>query len=190
MQGHGERADILSQASFDYAASQGNGYDFADLTEPSQSQSSLHRFAALSIADEPDLSQRDFEEAFPDGVENSKIEKVLPEYACRYYCHSMISLLCVLCSLHSYCGIHNPACVVLCVTCNKWFCNGRGNTAGSHIVRHLVRAKHKEVKMHKDSPLGDILLDCYNCFNRNIFLLGFIPAKSDSVVVLLCRYAY
>merc|ERR1719335_1967824 len=31
------------------------------------------------------------------------------------------------------------------------------------------------------------LLECYNCGQRNVFLLGFIAAKSDSVVVLLCR---
>lgn len=31
------------------------------------------------------------------------------------------------------------------------------------------------------------MLECYNCGCRNVFLLGFIPAKSDSVVVLLCR---
>jgi RNA helicase (UPF2 interacting domain) len=31
------------------------------------------------------------------------------------------------------------------------------------------------------------VLECYNCGCRNVFLLGFIPAKSDSVVVLLCR---
>lgn len=27
----------------------------------------------------------------------------------------------------------------------------------------------------------------YNCGSKNVFLLGFIPAKSDTVVVLLCR---
>lgn len=31
------------------------------------------------------------------------------------------------------------------------------------------------------------MLECYNCGCRNVFLLGFIPAKADSVVVLLCR---
>jgi regulator of nonsense transcripts 1 len=31
------------------------------------------------------------------------------------------------------------------------------------------------------------VLECYNCGCRNVFLLGFIPAKADSVVVLLCR---
>ncbi|MEQ2184559.1 Regulator of nonsense transcripts 1 [Goodea atripinnis] len=86
-----------------------------------------------------------------------------------------------------YCGIHDPACVVYCNTSKKWFCNGRGNTSGSHIVNHMVRAKCKEVTLHKDGPLGETVLECYNCGCRNVFLLGFIPAKADSVVVLLCR---
>lgn len=88
-----------------------------------------------------------------------------------------------------YCGISNPACVVRCnvASCRKWFCNSRGNTSGSHIVNHLVRAKHKEVCLHRDSPLGETILECYNCGCRNVFLLGFISATTDSVVVLLCR---
>ncbi|XP_031390942.1 regulator of nonsense transcripts 1 homolog [Punica granatum] len=88
-----------------------------------------------------------------------------------------------------YCGVSNPACVVRCnvPSCRKWFCNSRGNTSGSHIVNHLVRAKHKEVCLHKDSPLGETILECYNCGCRNVFLLGFISAKTESVVVLLCR---
>ncbi|RLN36054.1 hypothetical protein C2845_PM03G07610 [Panicum miliaceum] len=69
-----------------------------------------------------------------------------------------------------YCGIHNPACVARCnvPSCRKWFCNSRGNTSGSHIVNHLVRAKHKEVCLHKDSPLGETILECYNCGCRNV----------------------
>ncbi|GAB2296615.1 Regulator of nonsense transcripts 1-like protein [Dionaea muscipula] len=88
-----------------------------------------------------------------------------------------------------YCGVQNPACVVRCnvPSCRKWFCNSRGNTSGSHIVNHLVRTKHKEVCLHKDSPLGETILECYNCGCRNAFLLGFISAKTESVVVLLCR---
>ena len=50
----------------------------------------------------------------------------LPEHACRY------------------CGIHDPASVVMCNSTKKWFCNSRGSTSGSHIVNHLVRSKHKE----------------------------------------------
>ena len=49
----------------------------------------------------------------------------LPECACRY------------------CGHHDPASVVKCNVCQKWFCNARGNTSGSHIVHHMVKAKHK-----------------------------------------------
>jgi regulator of nonsense transcripts 1 len=117
-------------------------------------------------------SELNFEEPFEDehdGLEYST--KELPEHACRY------------------CGIHNPSSVVRCNSpgCRKWFCNSRGNTSGSHIITHLVRAKHKEVSLHADSPLGETILECYNCGCRNVFLLGFIPAKAESVVVLLCR---
>jgi len=35
--------------------------------------------------------------------------------------------------------------------------------------------------------LGETVLECYSCANRNVFVLGFIPAKADSVVVILCR---
>ncbi|EIM20663.1 hypothetical protein WALSEDRAFT_54922 [Wallemia mellicola CBS 633.66] len=93
----------------------------------------------------------------------------LPEHACNY------------------CGIHNPACVVKCQICQKWFCNARGSTSGSHIVNHLVRSKHKQVILHQESPLGETQPECYNCGSKNVFMLGFIPAKSDTVVVLLCR---
>ena len=54
-------------------------------------------------------------------------------------------------------------------------------------MNHLVRAKHKEVILHSESPLGETTPECYNCGSKNVFMLGFIPAKSDTVVVLLCR---
>ncbi|CAK7204547.1 ATP-dependent RNA helicase [Sporothrix eucalyptigena] len=66
-------------------------------------------------------------------------------------------------------------------------CAARGNSTSSHIVNHLVRSRHKEVQLHPESSLGDTVLECYNCGTRNVFILGFIPAKSDTVVVLLCR---
>lgn len=93
----------------------------------------------------------------------------LPEYAC------------------SYCGFSDSACVVKCVDSGKWFCNGRGNTSTSHIIQHLVKGKHKRVSLHPDSSLGETTLECYNCGTKNVFLLGFIPAKGDAVVVILCR---
>ncbi|KAI9795983.1 MAG: hypothetical protein M1833_006559 [Piccolia ochrophora] len=96
-------------------------------------------------------------------------EKDLPAHAC------------------AYCGIHAASTVVRCLACSKWFCSARGNTSSSHIINHLVRARHKEVQLHPASSLGDTVLECYNCGTKNVFLLGFIPAKSDTVVVLLCR---
>ncbi|VDD79775.1 unnamed protein product [Mesocestoides corti] len=102
--------------------------------------------------------------------ETSTFLEELPEHAC------------------AYCGISDPASVVLCTNSKKWFCNGRGNTSGSHIVNHLVRSRYKEVSLHKDSPLKDTILECYVCGSRNVFLLGFVPAKAESVVVLLCRH--
>ncbi|KAJ1551894.1 ATP-dependent helicase NAM7, partial [Cladochytrium tenue] len=59
--------------------------------------------------------------------------------------------------------------------------------AGSHIITHFLKSKHKEVCLHPDSPLGDTILECYVCGTRNVFMLGFIPAKKEKVVVLLCR---
>ena len=50
-----------------------------------------------------------------------------------------------------------------------------------------MKSKNKTIALHPDSPLGETTLECYNCGTKNIFLLGFIPAKNDSVVVLLCR---
>lgn len=116
--------------------------------------------------DEEEEEAREGEELF----ENRNIMDNLPEHACNY------------------CGIHNPASVVQCVTCDKWFCNARGNSSSSHIVNHLVRARHKIVKLHPESDLGDTTLECYNCGNRNAFMLGFISAKSETVVVILCRH--
>ena len=77
--------------------------------------------------------------------------------------------------------------MVKCSQCEKWFCNGTSSTAGSHIVHHLVRSRHKSVSLHESSPLGDATLECFSCGARNVFLLGFIPCKQDNVVVLLCR---
>lgn len=52
---------------------------------------------------------------------------------------------------------------------------------------HQVKARVRECQLHKDSPLGDTLLECYSCGARNAFALGFVPVKSENSVVLLCR---
>ena len=44
-----------------------------------------------------------------------------------------------------------------------------------------------QVQLHKDSPLGDAVLECYASGTRNVFVLGFVPVKSENTVVLLAR---
>ncbi|PIO52576.1 hypothetical protein TELCIR_26116, partial [Teladorsagia circumcincta] len=58
-----------------------------------------------------------------------------------------------------YCGIYESSCVAMCTVC-----------------------------LHRESPLGETQLECYQCASRNVFMLGFIPAKADSLVVILCRH--
>ncbi|KAL3801039.1 hypothetical protein HJC23_002332 [Cyclotella cryptica] len=108
--------------------------------------------------------------ASDDGYVDHYDESTLPPYACRY------------------CGIHDPASVARCVESNKWFCNATcAGGGGSHLVHHLVRSRSNQVQLHPESPLGDTVLECYNCASKNSFVLGFVPASSSSVVVLLCR---
>ncbi|TPX55251.1 hypothetical protein PhCBS80983_g05470 [Powellomyces hirtus] len=147
----------------------------SQLTQPGNSQNALggHR----PNEEENGRYESYFIEDLPAGYEGEGLDdgfddqvKDLPEHACKY------------------CGIHNPCSVVECLACNKWFCNARlASNRGSHIIQHLVRARHKDVRLHPESPLGETILECYNCGVRNVFNLGFIPAKSDTVVVLLCR---
>ncbi|XP_055910009.1 regulator of nonsense transcripts 1 homolog [Eupeodes corollae] len=166
------------------ADTQASDFDFRDFTIPSQSQTQSSQLDPIATTSQSNAFGRkleihsklpgitngmaalQFEEDDEDGA---LAVRELPPHACKY------------------CGIHDPGTVVMCNNCKKWFCNGRGNTSGSHIVNHLVRAKHREVTLHSDGPLGETVLECYSCGVRNVFVLGFIPAKADSVVVLLCR---
>jgi hypothetical protein len=63
----------------------------------------------------------------------------------------------------AYCGLCDNNALLKCIETNKWFCNGRGSTSASHIIQHLIRSKCKQVSLHPDSPLGDTVLECYNC---------------------------
>eukprot|EP00948_MAST-09A_sp_MAST-9A-sp1_P003694 g3694.t1 len=112
----------------------------------------------------------DLSEVGSENEEEFYQREELPAWACRF------------------CEVSNPKCVVQCKTTGKWFCNSRGrqNTA-SCIVHHLVRSKNKQVALHPESPLGESTIECFNCENKNVFMLGFVPAASDDVVVLLCR---
>jgi regulator of nonsense transcripts 1 len=88
----------------------------------------------------------------------------------------------------AYCGYAaNAASVARCLATGRWFCNGRGGGAAACIVQHLVRSKHKEVALHKKSPLGDATLECYASGARNVFSLGYVPLRDENTVVLLAR---
>lgn len=137
------------------ADTQGSECDFTDFTIPSQTQASQHDHGGPQVSGiQVDFPRSCFAGHANDsffqmnGISskssnsiNSKIasataalgelqfeeddeefynSKELPDYACKY------------------CGIHEPNCVVMCNLCKKWFCNGRGNTSGSHIINHLV----------------------------------------------------
>jgi regulator of nonsense transcripts 1 len=52
---------------------------------------------------------------------------------------------------------------------------------------HMVKSRHKEIQLHPESPLKDTIIECYNCSSKNIFLLGFVSAKNEAVIILLCR---
>lgn len=117
------------------------------------------------------LTMRNQTKRFPNGLAR-KMSFVLPfEFVFRRYC-----------------GIQNPACVVKCLSTQKWFCNSRiSGLAGSCAVVHLVKSKCKEVQLHRDSPLPDTVLECYATGTRNVFALGFVPVKSENTVVLISR---
>ena len=51
----------------------------------------------------------------------------------------------------------------------------------------MVKSRHKEIIMHPEAPLKDTIIECYHCSSKNIFLLGFVSAKNEVVVILLCR---
>lgn len=140
--------------------------DFSETESVSSFATSKSGFISDFDADEQ-ISLSNF--SFDDDDDAGGFDQSLPDHACRY------------------CGIHAENSVVKCLTCEKWFCNSKHHSSASHIIAHLVKSRHKEVILHPESKLGDTIPECYNCGCRNVFLLGFIPAKEDSVVVLLCR---
>ncbi|KAG0436816.1 Regulator of nonsense transcripts 1 like protein [Dictyocoela muelleri] len=62
-----------------------------------------------------------------------------------------------------YCQL--PSNLVKCLECSKHFCNTRTTSSVSHIVFHLVKARHKRIEI-------DSLIKCDFCGESNIFLLG------------------
>lgn len=126
----------------------------------------LHR---LNLSESDEETRAHETDSSASESEDATVLVQLPEHSC------------------AYCKIHDPQCVAKCGGCARWFCNGKRGTLASHLVNHLVKSGHKEVSLHPNSPVGDATLECYNCGCKNMFLLGYIQSRSDSVVVLLCR---
>lgn len=90
----------------------------------------------------------------------------------------------------AYCGIGNGKTLIKCndKSCQRWFCNGCADDySASHIIFHLTKSKHKEICTSADSDFGKMVLACYNCNCKNIFLLGFLESKDKKTGLILCR---
>ncbi|KAK2954668.1 putative Regulator of nonsense transcripts 1 like protein [Blattamonas nauphoetae] len=87
----------------------------------------------------------------------------------------------------SYCGVKSPDCLVQCKVCNRWFCNGKGNSTSSHILIHLVRSKHKQLGFHPESQFTDTPIECYNCHGTNAFNIGYVFSNQEEMIMLVCR---
>jgi len=48
-------------------------------------------------------------------------------------------------------------------------------------------APAQEAQLHRESPLGDAILECYASGTRNVFVLGFVAVRGENTVVLLAR---
>lgn len=80
-------------------------------------------------------------------------------------------------------------------TCAAAACLHTTPHAPTHTTHHppraclpaQVKSKSREVQLHKDSSLGEAVLECYASGNRNVFSLGFVPVAGDNTVVLLAR---
>lgn len=104
----------------------------------------------------------------------------------RWFCNAQVRLPTICPHTHTHIS-RGLTFVCVCECMDQTSENCQIATSGSHIVNHLVRSKHKEVILHPEGALGETTLECYNCGSKNIFLLGFIPAAREGVVVLLCR---
>jgi regulator of nonsense transcripts 1 len=62
-----------------------------------------------------------------------------------------------------YCSASNF--LVECIVCGKFFCNSRSASSVSHIIFHMVKAKHKSIRIEGESVL------CCKCGEENLFKL-------------------
>lgn len=87
----------------------------------------------------------------------------------------------------AYCFCDISECLVQCKATGKWFCNGRGKAAHSHIVHHLVESHNKEIVLPDSNQYSKIPLSCYACKTANVFQLGFVQSRRQGTYFVICR---
>ena len=58
---------------------------------------------------------------------------------------------------------------------------------GSHIIIHLVKAKHNQISLHSSNAHKEINIECFYCNSKVLFKLGMVTSTDKSVAILLCR---
>lgn len=86
----------------------------------------------------------------------------------------------------SYCYNSDPASLLQCKICNKWFCNSTELGQGSHIYLHLSLSKHRCVKTTPQSRFHGANLKCSKCKSNNVFDLRYDSRRRGGVPVLMC----
>ncbi|ELP87976.1 nonsense-mediated mRNA decay protein, putative [Entamoeba invadens IP1] len=90
-----------------------------------------------------------------------------------------------------YCGLRDGKKLLRC-GCGRYFCNGVGEGHISHIVHHIARSTHKELRFPKDSKFRECTIECFLCRCRNPFVLGYIVLRNNpgtkTVICRECRY--
>lgn len=111
----------------------------------------------------------------------------------------LILRLKLLVSVCRYCGIHSASSVVKCLACSKWFCSARGNTSSSHIINHLVRARHKVnspfhpspiLPIHSNNTLGSLASPAITPRGDNSRVLQLWYEKCLSFGIHSCKIRY
>ncbi|CAG9322275.1 unnamed protein product [Blepharisma stoltei] len=88
-----------------------------------------------------------------------------------------------------YCKNSDPSSLVRC-TFEKcaWYCNSSvKGVSDSHIVAHLTKAGHKKIALHPSNSFSGFPIECAECSQQNIFLLGIVLSRSSNEIKYLCR---
>jgi len=58
---------------------------------------------------------------------------------------------------------------------------------GSHIIIHLVKAKHNQIGLHPSNIYKDMSIECFYCNSKVLFKLGMVTSTDKSLAIILCR---